>query len=398
MLRPALIGISLCLLILIGTPARGRTAEFQPRQPYIFSCADFVAYWSATQIFLQGKDFYSEQALRSEQEKVGCDFRIVWNPPWTFTILLPFMIWPHRTAAVVWLISNMIFLMLVPIFCWRLTSTNWRAPPAFIFLAAVTCFPVYDNLAIGQLALLITLAVAGALWALHTRRDALAGALFIVAAIKPHLLALAGLAVFVWCIQEKRFAVVWSFAVFLTAAAGITHLISPAAFSFWMTQMDTPTVWQNSTLVSAVRSLIHHCTGTAPLWPIWAVPLSAATGWVLWFKTKPRRIDWNSLSAPMLCLSLGFAPYGWIFDQSLLLITHSMILAQGWSKRLPRQMKAAVILPAVGVQLIELWLNQTWLPEYQHFFWFPFAVLASWWFARHVCAKYGVPAETPAQT
>ena len=55
--------------------------------------ADFLAYWSAAKIFVEGGNPYDLTELREVQRNAGRtrDTLEFWNPPWAFCLFLPLL-------------------------------------------------------------------------------------------------------------------------------------------------------------------------------------------------------------------------------------------------------------------------------------------------------------------
>src|SRR3954454_5750660 len=73
--------------------------------PTIWPPDDFVEYWAAARLTLDGKNPYDPAQLLPLQRAAGRDTDeaiMMWNPPWSFTVVLPLGLLPAREAQLLW--------------------------------------------------------------------------------------------------------------------------------------------------------------------------------------------------------------------------------------------------------------------------------------------------------
>jgi len=106
------------LLVLVAVPLTGFLLYQQTGRliadPKILPIDDFVEYWAAGRLNAQGEDPYDPNKLLPLEQAAGRDTDeaiMMWNPPWTLTLAMPFASLPSRTAHLLWVacgLSNIV--------------------------------------------------------------------------------------------------------------------------------------------------------------------------------------------------------------------------------------------------------------------------------------------------
>ena len=351
---------------------------------------DLKAYHSAFQLYAEGKNPYDPVLLQSAQQAYGNfseDFQFVWNPPWIFPLLSPVLSLPWESAVPIWMVFNISALFLVSFLGWKLESgskISWLS----LLLFTALFFPAWETIAFGQLSLFIALATVGALLAWKHHHDFLCGALFFVPSIKPHVIYLLVIILALIIIRERRFKILLGFvgAAAIFSALLLAH--DPEIFWKWVYLQGTPLDLKSVTLVTPAREMLLRITGTAPSWPLYAIP-ALALGTVLIFKSAVTTSKgfFRSLTL-LLPLSFLTAPYGWSFDQSILLIAQAMLIARVYSTCKSKEFQ---ILFAVSLVSYEcLILICSFFLKVQHYFaWVPIGFIAlHYWVERKCVSKH----------
>jgi len=73
---------------------------------------DFVQYWSAWHVILDGGNCYDAGAVYALQSSLADKNPplISWNPPWTFTLLSPLLLFPFEQSATLWFLAQILLL------------------------------------------------------------------------------------------------------------------------------------------------------------------------------------------------------------------------------------------------------------------------------------------------
>ena len=83
---------------------------------------DFVEYWSASRLLLSGGNPYAPNELLELQRLVGRHSHeplIMWNPPWTLSLLLPFGFLDFSHGQLFWLLVHVLAMMISTQLLWR---------------------------------------------------------------------------------------------------------------------------------------------------------------------------------------------------------------------------------------------------------------------------------------
>jgi hypothetical protein len=307
---------------------------------------DFVEYWAAARLTLQGENPYDIDRMQQLQREAGRGDEgiLMWNPPWTLPLVLPFGLVDVRTAHLVWLGLHFLVLGLCSDRLWRLyggsSEYRWAS-----WALALTFLPCYFALTAGQISPLMLLGATLFLHFCERRSDVLMGLAAVLLAIKPHLCYLFWVALLCWAVQERRWKIL---------AAGVTTgvllTVIPLAFDpallhqYWHTfTKEPPAQYRSPTLAHCLRVLLNPDNFRLQFLAmvpglVWFVP---------WFCVHRRRWDWKEQLPLLLLVSVLTTAYGgWPFDLVLLLVPVARVAAQ-----LPPRLwaPAAVVHVAVGL-------------------------------------------------
>ena len=291
---------------------------------------DFIQYWGAFRIVLDGGNPYDAQVMQSLQLSMGRspeNIAMFWNPPWALIILAPFLFFSYQTSAIVWVLVNCC-LAVGTIAIARQIYLPKSALSRSALLVSALFFPLYENIFWGQISLLLAFIISSWLWAMHTKRYVLAGVLFSLLSIKPHLFHLLGVLFFFWSDRKNAMRFFLAAVASVVALVFASYMLSPVACSHWVSGIDgtrnaggvvSVYQWFTATFPAYLRYLLWNGQGTPPTWPMWFVPMSSwlLLGAYLFIRKQP--IDWKRDAAWVLGLSLFTSPYGWYYDQSTLL-------------------------------------------------------------------------------
>ena len=368
----------------------GITLVLVPFQPESFGTIDFIQYWSAWRLISSGQNPYDPGLLYETQMALMptlSELIFSWNPPWTFTLLAPFLAFPFSIAAKLWCLFQIAILLFVA----AKGSKALRAPPLSTLgaaFAALFFLPSLYSIRYGQLGTLFALALTCFLLSVNSRRYLLAGLSLLPLSVKPHLFILLVIPGVLWLTQipresAKRF--LGGAIGGLVALVGITLILSPSSLSWWLTAVTDSSEthskfvhferWLTHTTVTAVRVFGHYMQGSIPSWPMVILPTTAFTLTSLYFWLRRPTIEWTRVLPPMLCLSIATSSYGWVYDQSALLLCNYLLFARV-SKLKERWVAVGFSIAIVSTQAIPILLTSiVTLPPYS-FFLLPWALLA----------------------
>jgi len=340
---------------------------------------DFIGYWSASRLLLEGRDPYDVDALRSVQQQAYPErgyLIYTWNPPWLLVLLLPMAALPFQTAAQVWLLSNVVVMVGCSLWLWRVVTGEHGGRGYLIAaLAGVLFPPTLAAIGVGQIVPWVLLASIGLFVGQrrHSYSDRVAGLLSIVL-LKPQVTYLA-VSQSVWLAFRQRR---WGY--FVIGAASVLALVAVLTLldSTWLTSYlgnvgaRGLTEWKTPTLGGAILLV----------WPMgWLRYLGlAAVAVIPWMErrlsAKPAAM---SLALP-LALGAALAPFGWSFDQILLLPMVLQLL--DWSRRLRR---GWMYVGLVGLYVIPFAMRVSQADEFSYL-WVPWLALGLYWVAARAVA------------
>lgn len=344
---------------------------------------DFVEYWSAGQLFLAGENPYNYRKLYQLQRAIGSTFDmpiIMWNPPWLLVWLYPLMFFSFFDAALLWLLVNIMLILTSAALIWR--SYSGRGPGRSVVIAwpALLAFPpVLISVRMGQMSSLVLLGAAGFVYAVKRRSNFAAGIFLALTTIKPHVVYLLWIAAGWWVVRERRWRVLWGLAaVLLPTLAFLTGHWPEWTNEYAKVLARPPLYWQTATLGSVLRELALHEYPDVQYLPFFA----GAIGYLLVLWGRGVTICWSRDAGPLLLISVGTAPYGWSFDQSVLFLPYLEIVVwlmetPGWKRR-----HRAVIVASLGAIAVTMLVQNALGIRELFLFWPPLAVGALYGWAR----------------
>jgi hypothetical protein len=356
-----------------------------------FGTVDFIEYWTAYQLFTSGQDPYDPELMHQQQlalARFTPQPLMMWNPPWTLSLMAPVLKKGFLRAASWWLALNFMAAVLSG---WLLASLcNDSNRSKFVGAAAALClYPVYLTLMVGQVSIMVTLGVAGAIWAIKNNKDLTAGAFLMLVTLKPHIpyLILILLAFFV--LRERKFKVLVSFFLCLAALISFHYIAYPQGLHDWMASLDQSKThpklirlgdWQVASLVGWLRLSIAYVFSTsAPIWPMAVVPGVAIIVTALFSLKRRSSMHWEKVLPPLCCISLLTSPYGWLFDHSLLIIAQVILVVK--VAELGNDLREVIIglIPLLALQGLIVSLRLLGANQHHYFFWVPIAMLFIWY-------------------
>lgn len=355
--------------------------------PTLFPPRDFVEYWSAARVHLEGKDPYDPQAILPAQRLAASapdqvQAVMLWTPPWTLPLYWPFGMLSPREAHTAWILVQCGCVLVSAVLFWRVYGgAGWLIPTAAAFGFA----PCWWMVGFGQNTGFPLLGLAGFLYFRTRERPIPAGMFVALTAVKPHLLAIFGLALILDATtRDGRRTLLAGIGVL--AVLGLLALLPRAeVYADFVRAINRPpteagvplALWQVPTISYRMRIAVagwfHEAPTTQMFW-VQFVPCLLGMLAVLtyWYK---RRTGWNwAIETPRLVFaSVLLAPYGtWIFDLTVLLVP--VIQAAAWLKYLGRLIPTAVI--ATGLLVLSFLTLHDGLGQYLHdLIWFTPGVL-----------------------
>jgi len=337
---------------------------------------DFLAYWSSSHLLATGSNPYDTTALRTLQHSIrpprpgrGAIIQ-AWNPPWLLLILLPLGLLPFDLAASVWVFFNTVLIGAAIIISWEmLTDPSKRRGVFVVLLAGLSFGATLQTIIIGQIVGLVLVGLVLGVKGLQSGWHGWAGVVLLLTTIKPHLTYLVLLLIVVWSLRHRRWQVLGGMMAAGLAAGIILWIIFPGwIFAYFRTLLSLPyTVLDMSTLGSFAEALFGFSGlkfAGLLLLPV-ALPLVRVQA----------RWGWLTATNMALLISVPLAPYGFSFDQIVLLPAIVQIIV--WLRRRDpsRRWRWIIGSSLAGIMLVFFW--QLILPpsHYHWFVWVPLALL-----------------------
>jgi Glycosyltransferase family 87 len=222
---------------------------------------------------------------------------------------------PYWPARVLWVCGQIASLLGAAIILGRVYGYDSRNRiPALVTLstfASILC------LVEGQITPFSLVGLAGFAWLTRARKDWWAGAVLFAVTAKPLTLYLFFVALGLWIVRARRFAILGGLMITMVAASVVAVGLRPAVFLDWIefsTTFSPLTQGYTATLGTLLRSVLgHDRTGLAYV---------AAIPGLIWLLITWRRygstLDWRD-ELPMLSIvSLLTTPFAWAHDALLL--------------------------------------------------------------------------------
>lgn len=329
---------------------------------------DLIQYWAAAKAVVVEQNPYDERVIGALEADAGRYDEVIrmWNPPLIIPIILPFAAFRFSELSVFWSSLSIAAFIAIVI---SLIETN-RASSAprmqrFALSSLLILFtPLFESLALGQISIVLLIAVA-VWWTGRENRGAraiLPGAALALTLIKPHLLVPLYISQ-LFCAYKRRergFAVGFvGMAIFLGALA---WFMQPNIFNWYASAMGQPPIyWRTPNLGSFLQGLTGIHTVFIRFLPLTIVCV-AFIGFLFLKGLSAGRICDSRAHAFIIPLSLLVSPYGWIFDQLILLpVLFHLVLKESVDLTAVRQ-KATFFLLALG-QLGIVFLPSAWGQE-----------------------------------
>ncbi|MBX7143378.1 MAG: glycosyltransferase 87 family protein [Oligoflexia bacterium] len=289
---------------------------------------DFIQYWSSARVFLSGDNPYDPTVLGIAQAVVpGHPPEVVrmWNPPWSLSLLLPFGLLPfHISVALL-----AAFTITVTVFALHLSlpvADSLFSRRALTMLAFVLSMPALkESLGWGQISAWTLLGYLGfeCLYDQQSKRGRyLAGCLLSLTSIKPHLLYLLYLALFIDALKCRRCETLAGLATGFVALNLVPILWNYQLYRWYILAFqDPPTYWRTSTLAGVLGALAAAPSAVTCFLPSFITAVVLSFGGLLG-DLDVKKARW------LVPLSLISAPYGWSYDQVLLLPLALGLIAQ----------------------------------------------------------------------
>ncbi len=372
--------IPLFVMLAAAVAVLGWRLAGAPDDRPVFPPDDFVEYWAAGRLNAHGENPYDPELLLPMERHAGRDTDdavMMWNPPWTLPLVMPFGVLPPKVAHLSWVVMGFALILLAADRTWVLAggpvSARWAS-----WLVALTYLPSMFVLQSGQIGTVLLLGVAGLLHGFAGRSAwAVGGGAFLLA-VKPHLVYLLWPALGVWLLADRsRFAwlsAAW-FVGLLIGAMLVAAAVNPSVLGQYLEAMrDRPPEHFRS---PTIGSWLREGFGLGAFW-LQFVPMACGAAWLMWWAITKRGAGIASGTGLLTLLLVSFvtAPYGaWPFD--LVMLLPAVVTLAVSIPRLSPARQWVLIAGYAAWTVVAVVLNRlSYTSEY--FFWMAPGLLALW--------------------
>lgn len=281
-------------------------------KPSLIPTNDFIEYWSAARLAAQGQNPYSPAAMFQTEKKEGFEYDaplMMWSPPCALGLMIPIQLVGLHTARIIALVVSFIIIFLCADWLWQFyggdPKKRWTAGLlAFSFAPTLAC------LSAGQIAVLVLAGTTLFLYFSQQRQYLLAGASLLLVLTKPHTLYLIWVAILFWAGKKTRRELLWAAAIATILATALVSMFEPRLLSQYL--QATKAAPMLGRLAPGPGGLLRMVFGWDQHW-LQFMPAALGTAAAL---VMPRK--WRT-TPTLVTLSAATAPYGWVFDQIVLL-------------------------------------------------------------------------------
>lgn len=291
--------------------------------PRVLGVADFVEYWSAGRLNLNGENPYAAEPLLRLQQAAGWDESRpipMWNPFWTLALVMPLSALPFGIARLLWLLVQGGIVIGCADFLWRYyqgaSALRWLA-----WVVALSFCPTLIVLHMGQMGPFLLLGLCLFLRFIDRPGGWIAGAALVLASVKPHLLLLFWVALGLWVVRQRRWQIGLGAGVALLLTAGATLATNRGLLSEYREALSGRLTSDTlDYLAPTPGAFLRWIAGEPMAWVQYLPTLLGLAGVVLYWQRHRASWEWRNELPVVLLASYATALYGWLGDQVVLLI------------------------------------------------------------------------------
>ncbi|MCK4314463.1 MAG: DUF2029 domain-containing protein [Anaerolineae bacterium] len=318
---------------------------------------DFYSRWAnGCALIWTGENPYSDEVtLRTQIGMYGRPARIGEDlAAYSYPLYALFFFWPlcfihtYPLVQAIWM-TLMLYALLAGVVLTARVA-RWR-PPSWLWGAtlvwAVFNYPHARALILGQMATLVFLALAAAMWALGRERDVLAGALLAVTTIKPQMSFLLVPWVLWWVAWRRRWGVWKGFGLAMALLVGISFLLVPTWLGDFLEALRYYDVVSATDYHSLTWVMVRYFLGLGPV--VEAVGVAAFALYGLLEAWRGRRAGWCGFlwtTGLLLILTHFIAPRTATTHYTMLLLP-----LFSWFALLGKRLGRRVGLVVVGIEV-----------------------------------------------
>jgi hypothetical protein len=285
---------------------------------------DFAQIWAAGRLNLIGANPYDPIQIQQVKNAIVAAVEepqvitLFYSPPWSLPLAMIFAGFPYLFSRIIWLLISIIILLICADRLWKL-YTGPKNLLRFSWLIVFSFGPTYLMLSQGQVTYWILLALVGFLGFIENKKyDYMAGACVALACLKPQLLYIFFISLFVWAVSMGRYKVLVGFCLAILGATIIGLLFNHHLFYQYFNALHEypPIAWFTPTLGAFFRLIF----GVDKFW-LQYPSIFFGLLWLGWYWYHHRKTwGWRNQLPLLLFASFLTTPYAWTYDQVLLLV------------------------------------------------------------------------------
>lgn len=352
------------LLLLISHISTLRTLRRENGLPV----NDFVEYWSAARCFAGGSNPYDPGNILNEERRAGWNSArplMMWNPPWTLPLLLPFSRLSYWTDRGVWYGLNLVLTFVIADWFWRYYGGR-RSRRGISWLAVALFFPAGLALYLGQISPMLLAGLAGFLWSVRKNWPWAAGVFLFLLTLKPHVVYLLWIFLLLWVVQTRQWKMLLGLASSLALFSSIVISRNPSIFHQFFQSVSSvsgPLRFQTPTWGEALSSFF-------PGLGAWIRSLPSVAGIgigvVLWIRWR-NSFSWDRHLPTVLLLSVTTGIFSWTFDWIVLLPVLISILVRIQTNLI----HSFRVVCGLALVLIVAFVQPLFIHNYLYYVWLP---------------------------
>ena len=333
-----------------------------------------MGYWSATYLFHNGENPYSVDLMTAVQRmEVQSTLGVTimsWNPPILFVFLLPLAWMSFSTAKFVWLLINLSLIVTAGLMLTDIYMQMASPRVKLIFLIFIIGFPaVIAGLYMGQVTFLVFWALVACVTLIKKEQWFWAGAILILAAIKPHITILSVMYLLVYMAKQRKWKGWMGLALTGLACLIVLFLFRPTLLHDLLGETVVASVpWATSTVGGLLSYL--GLSNAARYLIFLFLPLP----FLLAIYSESLRVELSVALLTLITVPITF--FGWSYDQTVLLIPIAQVFA--WLTRSRYKIPIiACIACAMAINYYQrlLIINDTYYVWVPLFWWVIFGIV-----------------------
>jgi hypothetical protein len=326
---------------------------------------DYVNYWSAGRLNVQGDNPYDLEQLLSLQTLGGWteEWAIpTWYPPWVLPILMLFSQFEYSTSRILWFLASVCILVFAILQSWKM----YAGPPKQVWVGLLigTLFtPTIISLMLGQASPWILLGLMCFLiYIKQPRTYWLAGIFAGLTSIKPQLLILFWIALLLWSFYQKKWHVLAGSAVTIITgfviSIGFNHNV---IIEYIQSLQSSPPFYLATPTIGYYLRVVF---GFDKTW-LQFIPTLIGVIWLLYYwHLKKSNWDWLQEIPTLLFASLITAPFTWNHDMIVLtpaLMQATILLLMSRKRWVKVSILVVFILANIANLILHKLRDETWV-------------------------------------